>query len=305
MGSAGKTQIIVNAASIPDGDSIASYLVDSLGQLLTSTLVGGLQSLDVNVAQSVLPTGAATEATLATRASEATVATLATEATVATLATEVTVGSILSELQSITFNEDDAHTTGDAGVMALAVRNDSGSVLAGTTGDYIPLTTDSTGALRTIISGTILANIEGDYAEDSAHVDGDRGLFMLSVRNDNQSTTFAGTTGDYAPIATDKKGAIYTKDISNGANLQQIVTVGNLLAVALPTAPLADRNSMFIQMLSGGKLYLGSATVTSSGATRGLLLGQGGFVNLSAGPSAAIYGIADGAGKEVAVWEFA
>jgi hypothetical protein len=49
--------------------------------------------------------------------------------------------------------EDAAHTTGDTGVMLLAVRNDSGSALAGTTGDYIPLTTDANGNLR-IASGS-------------------------------------------------------------------------------------------------------------------------------------------------------
>jgi hypothetical protein len=47
-----------------------------------------------------------------------------------------------------TFAEDAAHTTGDYGVMLLAVRNDSGTALAGTTGDYIPITTDSNGNLR-------------------------------------------------------------------------------------------------------------------------------------------------------------
>lgn len=50
--------------------------------------------------------------------------------------------------------EDAAHTSGDVGVMSLAVRNDAGTALAGTTGDYIPLTTDSTGALRALVTGT-------------------------------------------------------------------------------------------------------------------------------------------------------
>jgi hypothetical protein len=44
--------------------------------------------------------------------------------------------------------EDAAHTTGDVGVMALAVRNDAGTALAGTTGDYIPITTDANGAVH-------------------------------------------------------------------------------------------------------------------------------------------------------------
>jgi len=44
--------------------------------------------------------------------------------------------------------EDAAHSSGDTGVLSLAVRNDGGSVLAGTDLDYVPLTTDNTGALR-------------------------------------------------------------------------------------------------------------------------------------------------------------
>lgn len=276
MGVAGKTKIAVNTGTLADGDSIASYLVDSAGALLTSTLVGSDQSLDVNITQSVLPTGAATETTLA---------------------------SLLTELQALTFAEDSAHSSGDLGVMSLAVRNDAGTALAAD-GDYIPFTTDSSGALRVAVAGTIVANIEGDYAEDTAHADADRGLFVMSVRNDNQATTFTSASGDYAPIATDKKGAVYTKSTLNGSNLQQIVTVGTS-AVALPTTPLTDRVSMFIQMLSGGSLYLGSATVTNLGATRGLKLGDGGYVNLDVGPNNTIYGIANAAGKEVVVWEFA
>lgn len=43
--------------------------------------------------------------------------------------------------------EDAAHTTGDVGVMALAVRNDTAAALATTTADYIPITTNSVGAV--------------------------------------------------------------------------------------------------------------------------------------------------------------
>jgi hypothetical protein len=60
-----------------------------------------------------------------------------------------------------------------------------------------------------------------------------------------------------------------------------------------------------IQMLSGGQLYIGSATVTNSGATRGIKIGEGGFITLDVGPSVDVYGIANAAGKEVAVLEMA
>ncbi len=44
--------------------------------------------------------------------------------------------------------EDTAHASGDVGIMVLAVRADTAAALAGTTGDYIPLMTDSTGRLH-------------------------------------------------------------------------------------------------------------------------------------------------------------
>jgi hypothetical protein len=75
---------------------LATLALESGGNL--DTIAGDTTSIDgkivvcdtgnVDVVSSVLPTGAATEATLATLATEATLATLATEATVATLALE-------------------------------------------------------------------------------------------------------------------------------------------------------------------------------------------------------------------------
>lgn len=277
MAVAGKTKIAVDTGALADGDSIASYLVDAAGTLLTSTLVGADQSLDVNVTQSALPAGAATETTLA---------------------------SILTELQTATNVDGAAWGAGATGIEALAVRKDATGPFTGVAdGDWSPFQLDADGNLKVSFAGTITANIEGDYPEDSAHVTADRGLFMLSVRNDNQTTTFTSASGDYAPVATDLKGAVYTKNVHNAANLQQIVTVGTT-AVALPTTPLTNRTGLFVQMMSSGQLYLGSATVTNSGATRGLQLGNGGYVALEAGPSNAVFGIANAAGKEVAVWEF-
>jgi hypothetical protein len=49
-------------------------------------------------------------------------------------------------------SEDTQHVSGDKGVPAWAVRNDAGTALAGTTLDYIPLTTDSAG--RTWVNGS-------------------------------------------------------------------------------------------------------------------------------------------------------
>jgi hypothetical protein len=57
----------------------------------------GALTVEADITSSALPTGAATETTLATLATEATVSTLATEATLATLATEATVATLATE----------------------------------------------------------------------------------------------------------------------------------------------------------------------------------------------------------------
>lgn len=66
------------------------------------------------------------------------------------------------------FAEDAAHTSGDNGLLPLAVRNDGGTVLAGTTGDYIPFSTDATGALRVTGVGATAAAVPAIAGYDGA-----------------------------------------------------------------------------------------------------------------------------------------
>lgn len=53
-------------------------------------------------------------------------------------------------LERIVKAEDAAHTSGDYGVMSLAVRKASAAASSGSDGDYEPLQTDATGHLRTV-----------------------------------------------------------------------------------------------------------------------------------------------------------
>ncbi len=57
--------------------------------------------------------------------------------------------------------EDAAHVTGDTGVMGLAVRRDTLTALATTDGDYIPLATNSVGALWTKEAGLVTLALSG------------------------------------------------------------------------------------------------------------------------------------------------
>jgi len=92
--------------------------------------------------------------------------------------------------------EDAVHASGDAGVQILAVRKDVAAALAGTDGDYSPLSVDALGRLR----------ITGAHLEDAAHTSGDAGVMALGVRNDALAN-LSGTDGDYTPLGVDAHGA--------------------------------------------------------------------------------------------------
>lgn len=125
--------------------------------------------------------------------------------------------------------EDAAHTTGDVGVMALAVRKDTAAASSGTTGDYEPLSTDATGRLW----------IVGAAVEDAAETAGGTLLMAGSVRRDTAASS-AGTTGDNATINTDSVGALWTRSTGELAD-DAAFTPGT--SRVLPVGLIADETS--------------------------------------------------------------
>ena len=246
-----KGRILVDAATVGNGDSIAAYLADAAGTLLTSTLVSGKQSLDVNV----------------------------------------------TNLRG-QYAEDTAHTTGDFGGLSLVVRRDANTSLVDTDGDYAPLQVNALGALKVSVT-SFTSNYE--YAEDSAHSTGAVGAFTLSVRGDTE-VALAGTTGDYAPFITNAFGALRTTSKADSSVLQQLVSVATS-ATALPAAALANRKSIMIQ--AKGTIYIGSATVTATGATSGIELKNGDVMEAEYGPGVPVFGIAVTTAKDAIVLEAA
>lgn len=184
--------------------------------------------------------------------------------------------------------EDSVHSSGDYGIQSLAVRNDAGTALAAD-GDYIPFTTDSSGRLR------VTANIGGQFAEDSAASSGDIGNFSLAVRRDAQGTQTS-ADGDYSEFQTWSEGSLKVVDIANEAILQQQVSVTST-AAQVPTANLANRKTLMLQNTGGAKMWIGSATVTTAGATAGIELPANSFIELEAGPDVDVYAVKSGAGS--------
>lgn len=153
-------------------------------------------------------------------------------------------GAALTSLQlidDVVLAEDAAHVSGDKGVMALAVRKDVAAALAGTDGDYIPLTTDSTGALRVTGGGG-----GTQYQEDAAHTSGDTGTLSLAVRRD-ANTSLVDATGDYAPLQVDSSGNLKVAIISGAGSGGTSATDDAAFSVAsgsgTPIMGLADETA--------------------------------------------------------------
>jgi hypothetical protein len=138
---------------------------------------------------------------------------------VATGDIEITAGNVqlsTALLDNLVLQEDDAHVDGEAGVLPLAVRNDTLASLVDTDGDRAPLQVNATGAVYSEV--TAMPGGMTGYAEDSVHVDGDIGMFALAVRNDTLAS-LCDTDGDRAVLQVNANGALYTIDETANASL--------------------------------------------------------------------------------------
>jgi hypothetical protein len=130
------------------------------------------------------------------------------------------------------YAEDVAHTTGDTGTLALAVRRDTAAVGSGADGDYSTLNVDSSGRLHVNVgntvtvaahavtnAGTFAVQVDGAaltalqlidnivLVEDAVAAGGESGVMMLAVRRDAASSGVS-ADGDFAALSVDSNGAL-------------------------------------------------------------------------------------------------
>lgn len=159
--------------------------------------------------------------------------------------------------------EDAAHTSGDVGVMAFGVRNDAGTVLAGTTGDYIPLSMDANGYLR-VNAATVGALVAGE-----AHV-GSVGGSTVVIR-----PTITVDTSIYAAL-----------DCLGAAASSSVVTLTNAMRVSGGTGLLQsvvvydDDNEkaaitfLFFNAAPASGTYTGNGALSLSSGDKAIYLGR-------------------------------
>jgi len=192
------SELAIEEAGSPLADSKVKMMgaVDSSGdarQVLSDT-DGHLQ---IDVLSSALPSGAATETTLATLATEATVSTLATEATVATLATEATVSTLATEATVATLATEATISTlaTEATVATLATEATVATLAtaaAQTDGTQKSQIVDGAGnvisstsnALDVNLKSPVIVDVNLDEADDSVAVFGYDGTANRAIKTD-------------------------------------------------------------------------------------------------------------------------
>jgi hypothetical protein len=160
----GIRQDVLGSSTDADGDYAAfkqnekgeQYVIDTDGNALLTTIDSVLDAIAVDIAAIeieqlaqgiVLDAIAADTAAMVVDLAAIEVEQLAQGITLDGILVDT--GSIDSSITALSKAEDSVHVSGDQGIMSLAVRNDAGTALAGD-GDYIPFSTDATGALRVV-----------------------------------------------------------------------------------------------------------------------------------------------------------
>lgn len=161
-------------------DNGSSLTVDNAGLTELAAAINASSQLDVNIA-----------------ASNATVAVS---------------HAALTALSGAIKAEDAGHSTGDTGITALTVRQDTAAALAGTDADYQPLITDASGRLHVNVGNTVTV---------ASHAVTNAGTFAVQV--------------DAAiPAGTNNIGDVDIASIAAGDN-----NIGNVDIVTMPNVTLA------------------------------------------------------------------
>lgn len=195
--------------------------------------------------------------------------------------TSVTPGTAAGNLGKA---EDAAHASGDTGVMSLAVRSDTAAALAGTTGDYIPLTTDSTGRLWVNVDASSILGAVGDAAWTSGN--GTHTALLKTIAGAAIDTTPSSvkidqtTPGTTNAVSTSHIGstAVATGNGVVGAGVQRVAIASDNTAIPVSARQPCDVISFTPTLdtsiyASGDTLFVATALtgVTRANDERALL----------------------------------
>lgn len=103
----------------------------------------------------------------------------------------------------------------------------------------------------------------GTFSEDSAHVSGNTGAFVLGVRNDS-NTAMTSANGDYSPVAVNSAGAVAVQDGGNS------ITVDGGTGLLRTTGMIRPNNTSGNVNTAAATFY--SVSVANVGSANGTVL---------------------------------
>ena len=301
-----KDKLIYDGTTPADGDSVAAFLHATLK--LTSTTLGGVEALDVNIAGSssigifnedtAHVSGDKGQQILAVR-SDAGGSLSSTDGDYTPLSVNATGELRVAADISITTGsdkaEDAAHTTGDIGTYILGVRQDTLAASVSADGDYGSLKFDSLGRLWAN------AMVAGDVADSAADSGNPIKIGGRAIAGALVSTGMA--DNDRADFVTDLYRRVWTNDTPNVAGSNVPVSVDTTAGgVPLFATPLPGRKRALIQNLGSKAIYIGFGTVTSANGTR---IAAGANTEVVIGPDLALKAIAETGAQDVRVLQVA
>ena len=127
-------------------------------------------------------------------------------------------------LTGLSRTEDAAHSSGERGIMSLAVRNDTLASLVSDDGDYTPLQVNPLGALYVDIDDSNTCQNSGDAFNAF-----DLGIPSLAVRNDTLGNLHASVaSGDYTNLQLNSIGGLYVtgSEVENAAVQSEPLLIG-------------------------------------------------------------------------------
>lgn len=280
------TDVALPAGTNAIGKLAANSGVDIGDVDITSIAAGdnNIGNVDVVTLPAVTLAAAQTLATVTTVGTVTSVTTVSTVTTVSSVSSVGTVGTITpgTAASSLGKAEDAAHTSGDVGVFALAVRSDTAASTGGTDGDYSALITDSTGRLHCNVSNTLTV---------ASHAVTNAGTFVVQI--DGAALTALQLIDDLTSVAHDaadsggpvKQGAKATTSLAGltlvadadrtnlfaGVDGVQIVRGHSNLEDIVTATPVAITDGSSTSVLAaqgaGIKVYLTEVTIANSSAS--------------------------------------
>ena len=164
---------------------------------------------------------------------------------------------------------DDGHTSGDVGIMSLAVRNNTLGTLVGTDRDYTPLQVNTDGALYTLSEINATTGTTNAFqTANGAVATSQRGIVPLIRMNDVVSAPTGHVDNDWTYFQTNIKGALYTTggEVENAAVQSEPLLIGGRYDLSARTLGSGDAGA--VALTAKGEVIVSVPTASNSWITR-------------------------------------